>query len=64
MDGQAGLVVPYEKDQLRDAPSHMLSDDKMRLQFGEKGKLLVRENFNWEKIAERIEDIYKRCKSQ
>jgi len=64
VDGQAGLVVPYDKDQLRDALSHMLSDDKMRLQFGEKGKLLVRERFSWEKIAERIEDIYKRCKSQ
>ncbi len=64
VDGQAGLVVPYDKDQLRDALSHVLGDEKMRLQFGEKGKLLVRENFNWEKIVERIEDIYKRCKSQ
>ena len=64
VDGQAGVVVLYDKDQLRDALLYMLSDEKMRLQFGEKGKLLVRDKFNWEKIAERIEDIYKRCISQ
>ncbi len=64
VDGQAGLVVPYDKDRLRDALLQMLSDDKMRLQFGEKGKLLVRKQFNWEKMARRIEDIYKRCISQ
>ena len=64
VDGQAGLVVPYDKDQLRDGLLHILSDDKMRLRFGEKGKLLVRERFSWEKIAERIEDIYKRCINQ
>ncbi len=64
VDGQAGLVVPYDKGQLRDALLHMLSDDKMRLRFGKKGKLLVREKFSWSIIAERIEDIYKRCISQ
>ncbi|MBT9147506.1 MAG: Phosphatidyl-myo-inositol mannosyltransferase [Syntrophomonadaceae bacterium] len=58
IDGQAGLVVPYDKDQLSNAILHMLSDDKMRREFGEKGKLLVREKFNWEKIAEQIENVY------
>jgi len=58
IDGQAGLVVPHDKDQLRDALLHMLDDDKMRLRFGEKGKLLVREKFNWEKIIKQVEDLY------
>lgn len=64
VDGQAGLVVPYDKDQLRDGLLNMLNDDEMRLQLGEKGKLLVRERFSWSIIAERIEDIYKRCTDQ
>ena len=64
VDGQTGLVVPYDKDRLRDALLQMLSDDKMRLQFGEKGKLLVRERFNWSIIAEQIEGVYKRCRDQ
>jgi len=51
IDGQAGLVVPYDKEQLQHALLHMLDNDKMRLRFGKKGKLLVRKKFNCEKIA-------------
>ena len=58
INGQAGLVIPYDKEQLRNALLHTLSDDKMRLQFGDKGKLLVREKFDWKKIAEQIEGVY------
>ena len=58
IDGQAGLVIPYDKEQLQHALLHVLDDDKIRLRFAEKGKLLVREKFNCEKIAEQIEDIY------
>ncbi|GAJ22860.1 unnamed protein product, partial [marine sediment metagenome] len=49
INGQAGLVVPYDKEQLQHALLHLLGDDKMRSQFSEKGKSLVREKFNWEK---------------
>jgi len=61
IDGQAGLAVAYDKDALGKALLDILSDDQMRLQFGEKGKLLVREKFNWEKISEQVEDIYESC---
>jgi len=60
IDGQVGLAVPYDKEQLRHALLHILGNDKLRREFGEKGKLLVRERFSWEKIAEQIEDLYKR----
>ena len=63
IDGQAGLVVPYDKDALGKALLDILSDDHMRLRFGEKGKLLVREKFNWEKISEQLESIYQSCVS-
>jgi len=53
------LVVPYEKEQRQHAFLHMLGNDKMRREFGEKGKLLVREKFNWEKIAKQVEGVYK-----
>ena len=59
ISGQAGLVIPYEKDQLQHALLYMLADDKIRLQFGEKGKLLVREKFSLDKIAEQVEGIYR-----
>lgn len=60
IDGQIGLVVPYDKEQLQHALLHILGDIKMRREFGEKGKLLVRERFNWEKIAEQVENLYER----
>jgi len=56
--GQAGLVVPYDKEQLKQAIQHMLGDDRMRLQFSEKGKLLVREKFNCERMVKQIESLY------
>ena len=58
IDGRAGLVVPYDKDQLRDAVLHMIGNDKLRREFGEKGRLLVRERFNREKIAQQVENVY------
>ncbi|MFC2051107.1 glycosyltransferase [Chloroflexota bacterium] len=58
IDGQAGLVVKYDKGQLRDATLHVLSNDKLRRESGEKGKILVREKFNWEKITEQVENVY------
>ncbi|MFC2021448.1 glycosyltransferase [Chloroflexota bacterium] len=64
VNGQAGLVVSYDKDHLRDALRHMLNDDKMRQQLGERGKLLVREQFNWTKIAEQMEGVYQAVLTQ
>ena len=60
IDGQAGLVVAYDKEQLSNAILHLLSDTQSRLDFGKKGKVLVREQFNWEKITEQVENVYHR----
>lgn len=61
IDGQAGLVVGYDTDQLSDAILRMLSNEEMRQKFAERGKALVREKFNWAKIAEQVENIYLSC---
>ncbi|MFC1989489.1 glycosyltransferase [Chloroflexota bacterium] len=58
VNAQAGLVVEYDKDQLRDAILHMLSNDALRREFGKKGKILVRDKFNWGKITEQVESVY------
>jgi len=60
---QTGIVITSDKEQLSDALSHMLSDEQMRLQFGERGKSLVREKFNQDKTIEQIEKIYGSCMS-
>jgi glycosyltransferase involved in cell wall biosynthesis len=61
INGRAGLVVSYDAGQLQQALLHILGDDELRRKFGEKGKLLVREKFNWEKIAEQVESVYLSC---
>ena len=58
INGQWGLVVPYDRNQLSNAILRILTDDKIRQQFGVKGKTLVREKFDWSKIVEQLEDVY------
>lgn len=58
---KAGLVVPYEAGQLRDALQRMLEDDTMRQQFSQSGKTLVWGNYGWSEIAGRMERVYKSC---
>ena len=58
VDGQIGLVIPYDKEYLGSAILQILSNDQMRRGFAERGRSLVREKFNWEKIAGQVEKIY------
>ena len=59
IDGQGGFVVSYDEKQLSKSILRILSDEKMRQELGEKGKLLVCKKFNWKNIAEQAENIYK-----
>ncbi|MFC1898793.1 glycosyltransferase [Chloroflexota bacterium] len=63
INNQAGLVVPYDKNALGKAILNLMNDDKKRQELGERGKLLVRENFNWEKIVKQMEYVYLNCLS-
>lgn len=58
INSQAGLVVPYDKDQLSNAIGYMLNDDKRRQDLSKKDKLLVHEQFDWAKIAGLVENVY------
>ena len=56
-----GYVVEYDKDRLRNAIFKVLSDYGLRKRFGERGKKLVMEEFDWDKIVKRVEDSYMSC---
>jgi glycosyltransferase involved in cell wall biosynthesis len=58
IDGQVGLVVPYDEDALGKAILNILSDINKKREYDVNGKLLVREKLNWGKIAEQIETMY------
>ena len=52
-------MVEYDKDQLRDAIIKVLRGEGLRRRFGEKGKKLVEERFGWDRIAGKVENVYK-----
>ena len=54
-----GYVVEYDKGQLQDKLLKILSDEELRRRFGEEGKRLVREEFEWDKIVMQVENVYK-----
>lgn len=58
---KVGYVVEYDKEQLWDAMLKMLSDDGVRRRFGEEGRKLVRDQFEWGKIIKQLEDLYLCC---
>jgi len=61
IDDKAGTCIPYDNQALFEAIRDILGDNDRRQEFGKKGKSLVGDRFNWEKIGGQIEDIYLRC---
>ena len=55
---KVGCVVEYDKEQLRDAIIKNLSNAEVRNRFGENGRKLVKEEFNWDKIVKKLENVY------
>jgi glycosyltransferase involved in cell wall biosynthesis len=63
VEGEGGLVVPYQVEPLRDAVIKLLKDDKLRQECIAKGRSLVRERFAWSSIIKQIENVYASCLS-
>jgi glycosyltransferase involved in cell wall biosynthesis len=55
---KVGYVTDYNRDQLKDAILNILTNEKIRQEFGKKAKSLVCEEFNWLKIAGQVETVY------
>lgn len=58
VDKKGGIVVPREKEKMRDALFKILTSSDLREKFGNSGKRLVTERFTYPKIVKRIEDVY------
>ena len=55
---KVGYVMEYDKDRLQHAIFKVLSDERLRRIFGERGKKLVREEFGWSGVVEKLEKVY------
>jgi glycosyltransferase involved in cell wall biosynthesis len=62
VNNNVGYVVPFDKNQLYNALFKILTDDRLRYYFGERGKKLVKEKYSWDKIVEQLEKIYSSIK--
>ncbi len=56
--GQAGYVIPYNKQELAQALQRILADDGLRKRMGEEGRRLVEARFDWDAAASRVEELY------
>jgi glycosyltransferase involved in cell wall biosynthesis len=59
IDNQVGLVVDYDSRQLREAIVRILSDRNLRNRFGEQGRRMAMERFDWQNIVAQLETVYK-----
>lgn len=61
-----GLLLQRHDDprELAGRIIHLLEDRDLRLRLGRQGRAWVRENFSWEKIAQRQEEVYDEVSSE
>lgn len=64
IEGKAGYVVEYDKDQLQNTIFNVLNDEGLRMRFGEEAKKLVKRQFLWNGIITTIESVYRKCTQQ
>jgi len=61
INNSVGYVVDFDEHHLAAGMLNILNDRNLTKRFGEEGKRLAKEKFNWVKIVNNIEDFYKRC---
>ena len=58
VDGNVGIACDDNRDSLRKALEKMLFDEDLAKAYGENGKRLIAEKYNWDIINKQILDIY------
>jgi len=60
IDNNVGFVVDYDKYQLHDKINEILTNESLKKKFGDEGKKLIIDRFNWVKIVSAIERTYEK----
>ncbi len=60
VDGNVGIACDDDRDSLRKAIEKLLFDEELSNSFGENGRKLINEKYNWDMINNQIISIYKR----
>ena len=58
IDKKVGFIVKYDKDQLCNAMSYLLTTDKLMIRFRKEARRVIQDQFNWDKIVLNLEKTY------
>ena len=64
IDGKSGYAVDLNISQMKDAMVGILTDSVLARKFGEAGRKMVVERFNWKQISGTLEQIYLEAKTR
>lgn len=59
VDNNVGLTCDYDKIELKNTMFKLINDKNLRMKFAKQGKILIKNQYNWDKICKNIINIYK-----
>lgn len=61
IDEKVGYVTDFNENKVGDAILKIIGDEQLRLKFGNECKSVIEIYFSWDKIVEKLEEIYSGC---
>ena len=61
LDKKVGYVTTYNTGDIANAVLKVLRDNSLCREFRENAQRLIKKEFNWDKITQKIENIYRKC---
>ena len=61
VNDNTGLVCEFDPNDLSNCLEKLLNDEDLCKKFGKTGQNLIESKYNWDKVLDQIEDIYRKC---
>ena len=61
VNDNTGLVCEFDPNDLRNCLEKLLNDEDLCKKFGKTGRNLIESKYNWDKVLDQIEEIYRKC---
>lgn len=59
-----GLICKFDTDELSNCINKLLNDESLCIEFGNKGRQLIEEKYDWDNVVSEIETIYHNCMTE
>ena len=61
VNDNTGLTCEFDVDELADCMKTLLNNEELCKKFGDNGRKLIEEKYDWDKVTNQIDNIYKNC---